>query len=405
MRGLVSGVLKLKGLDPNTGDVKGRLVISEARVPLSPELGNLRAATFEIDVLKKEIVATINGKIGRGTIKGKAIARLTGSMPTAAELTLAVRKVNLIGELQPVIDADVSGYFVRTKTKWTGKLAIKNGNVFVPPEGGNELLITGTPGDIVFIDAQPIVVKKKRKAPTAPWLFADIDVQTTKILVDDLNFKFEGTASGLLKLEVGDGLGLDGTIATERSTVDVLGRRYRLDHGIVDFDGSLDPRLDIQMMHAFRSMTLTVDIRGRSSEPDLRLSSDVGGYSQSQLLSFLAGATPSDDPASQSGDAVASGSLAIISSRLGRSLNKRLPLLKFDTINYEAKTASTSRAIRVGKRLSDKTYLNYRHRFEPRPDENRGEAVVEYELHRNIIIEGAGGERAVGADLLWRKRW
>jgi hypothetical protein len=405
MRGLVTGVLKLKGLDPNTGDIKGRLVISEARVPLSPELGNLRQATLEIDVLKKEIVTTLDGKINRGTIKGKAIARLTGSMPTAVELSLAIRKVALLGEIQPQLDADISGYFVRTRSKWTGKIAVKNGNVYVPPEGGNELLITGTPGDIVFIDAQPIVVKKKRKPPTAPWLFADIDIQPTKILVDDTNFRFDGLASGKLALEVGDGIGLDGTIATEKGAVDVLGRRYRLDHGIVDFEGSLDPRLDIQMMHGFRSMTLTVDIRGRASEPDLRLSSDVGGYSQSQLLSFLAGATPSDDPASQSSDAVASGSLAVLSSRLGRRINQRLPLLKFDTINYEAKTASSSRAIRVGKRLSDRTYLNYRQRFEPRTDENRSEAVLEYELRQNILVEGVGGERAVGADIMWRKRW
>jgi hypothetical protein len=406
MRGLVSGVLKLRGLDPQTGDVRGRLVVNEARIPLSPELGTFRSGTFEINVIKKEIVATIDGKIGRGTVKGKAIARLTGSMPTAAELTLALRQVSPIGEIQPVIDADISGWFAKTRTKWTGKIAVKKGKVFVPPDGGNELLVTGTPGDIVFIDAQKIIVKPKRRPPTAPWLFATIDIEPTKILVDNTDFSFEGTASGQLELTVGDGIGLDGAISTESGKVDVLGRRYQLDHGVVDFDGSLDPRLDIRMMHDFRSLTLTVDIRGRSSEPDLRLSSDSGAYSQSQLLSFLAGATPSDDPASQSGDAVASGSLAIISSRIGKSLNKRVPLIKFDTINYEAKTASSSRAIKLGKRFAGgRGYLSYRQRFEPRPDENPSEGVIEYELRKDILVEGAGGGRGAGADLLWRKRW
>ena len=156
---------------------------------------------------------------------------------------------------------------------------------------------------------------------------------------------------------------------TDPSQYDVLGRRYRLDHGIVDFDGSLDPRLDIQMMHDFRSLTLTVDIRGRSNMPDLRLASDAGAYSQSQLLSFLAGATPSEDPASQSGDAVASGSLTILSSRLGKRINKRIPLVKFDTINYEAQTASTSRAIRLGKPHSLWAKLFYRHKKQERSQE------------------------------------
>lgn len=405
MRGLVSGVLKLRGLDPDTGDIRGRLVITEARAPIAAELATFRAGTFEINVQGKEIVTTVEGKIGRGTVKGKAVARLTGSMPSAVELTLALSQVSMISEIQPVIDANVSGWFARTRSKWTGKLVIADGNVYVPPEGGSELLSPGTPGDIVFIDAQPIILKPKRRPPSKPWLLAEIDLQPTKILVDDTDFTFDGIASGTLKLEVGDGIGLDGTISTERGRVDVLGRHYRLDHGIIDFDGSLDPRLDIRMMHDFRSMTLTVDIGGRSSEPDLRLSSDTGAYSQSQLLAFLAGATPSDDPASQSGDAIASGSLTILSSRIGKRINEKLPLLKFDAINYEAKTASSSRAIRLGKRLNDRTYLNYRHRFEPRPDENRSEATIEYELRKNLVIEGAGGERAVGADLLWRKRW
>ena len=105
MRGLVSGVLKLRGLDPQTGDVRGRLVISEVRVPLAAELGTLRSGLLEIDIVKKEVHAKLDGKIGRGTVKGKALLRLTGSMPTAAELTLALRKVSPIGEIQPVIDA------------------------------------------------------------------------------------------------------------------------------------------------------------------------------------------------------------------------------------------------------------------------------------------------------------
>jgi hypothetical protein len=151
-------------------------------------------------------------------------------------------------------------------------------------------------------------------------------------------------------------------------------------------------------------MTLTVDILGRSSNPDLRLSADPGGYSQSQLLAFLAGATPSDDPSAASGDAVTGGGLALLSSRFGRKLS-RLPLLKNSTINYEAKTATSSRAVRVGKPLGEHTYLNFRQRFEARPDENPSEATIEHELRENIIFEGTAGSRGAGADLMWRKRW
>ncbi|HEY5949873.1 MAG TPA: hypothetical protein VIV40_30470, partial [Kofleriaceae bacterium] len=222
-RGLVSGVLKLKGLDLNTGTLKGRLVVTNARIPLAAELGTFRSGTFEIDVLKDQVVTKIDGKIGRGTVKGKATLRLTGSMPTAAELTLALRKVSPIGEIQPVVDADISGWFARTKTKWTGNIKIANGYVYVPPEGGNELLITGTPTDIVFIDAQKILVKPKRRPPTTPWLIATVDIGRTKIFVDDNDFNFNGIASGQLQLKLGDVIGLDGSISTERGVVEVLG--------------------------------------------------------------------------------------------------------------------------------------------------------------------------------------
>jgi hypothetical protein len=406
IRGLVSGVLKLKGVDPSSGDIKGRLVISEARVPLAAELGTLRSATVEIDVIKKEVHATIAGKLGRGKVDGKVVMRMTGSMPTSAEVTLALRKISPIGEIQPVIDADISGWFAQTKTKWAGKLTVKHGNIYVPPETGNELLGVGAPGDIVFIDAAPVLARPKRKPPTAPWLVADIDLEPMKILVDDENFRFQGTASGQLQLKYGGGgIGLDGSISTDRSAVDVLGRNYRLDHGIVEFDGTLDPRLDIEMTHDFRSLTLTVDILGRSSTPDLRLSADSGSYSQGQLLSFLAGGTPSDDPASQSSDALASGGLAAVSSRLGRRINKHIPFIKFDTINYEAQTATSSRALRFGKNINDKTHLEFRQRFEPRVDENAHEGVLTRDLPHDWLLEATGGEKGAGADLLWRKRW
>jgi hypothetical protein len=97
--------------------------------------------------------------------------------------------------------------------------------------------------------------------------------------------------------------------------------------------------------------------------------------------------------------------LAVLSSRIGKRINQHVPLIKFDTINYVAKTASSSRAIKVGKRIGEHTYLNFRNRFEPRPDENGREATVEHELRKDILIEATGGDRGAGADLLWRKRW
>lgn len=404
-RGTLNAAVTIRGLDPETGDVRGKLMIRDGRLPLSPELGTLRRASVDIDVVRQDIIATFDGRLGAGggSIGGKLTAKLEGGMPMRAKLDAKVRKLQPIGELQPQIDADVTGTFVNERSRWTGELVVSKGKVLVPEETGNELLGTGAPADIVFVDEQAIV-KKGRRPPTKPWLVTKIAIGRTSVEVDQPDVRVNLFATGSLLLELGDGMSLNGAITTERGSVDVLGRRYRLEQGIIDFDGTTDPRLDIRLVHDFKNLTLTVDVRGRASNPDPRLSGDPGTYTQGQLMSFFAGAEPgNDDSAAQANQAAVGASLNILSSRIGRRLVKHLPV-KVDT-NYEAGTASSSRAVRFGVRLSERSYLVWRQRLEARPDENPGEMVFEYQLHPNALFETTVGERASGGDLLLRTRW
>ena len=79
--------------------------------------------------------------------------------------------------------------------------------------------------------------------------------------------------------------------------------------------------------------------------------------------------------------------------------------MKLDTLNYEAATASSSRAVRGGFQLSEKSHLDWRVRPDPRADENPGELVFEYQVRSNAVFETTVGERAAGADFLLRTRW
>lgn len=402
-RGTLDAALSIRGLDPQTGDVRGMLRISEGRLPLAPTIGTLRKADINITIAKQDVKATLSGRIGAGSITGKLTSKLRGGVPSVADFTLELRKLSPIGALQPVIDGDVIGHFDVEGEIVKGKIAIRKGKVFVPPETGNDLLGAGTPTDMLFVGEQPIVKTTRRQA-TKPWLFADIDIGPTSVYVDDPNFLFDGTASGQLQLIIGDGLTLSGAISTERGAVDVLGRRYQLDRAIVDFDGTLDPRLDVRLVHDFKDLTLTVDVIGRASNPIPRLSGDPAKYTQGQLFAFLAGAEPGGDSGSEAGQAVVGGSLTLFTSRIGRRINKYLPV-KLDTLNYEAGTATSSGAVRAGVRLSEKSHILWRQRLEARPDENPGEAVLEYVFRPWALIETTAGERAGGADLLLRKRW
>lgn len=402
-RGTIDAALKIKGLDPQTGDVRGMLRISGGRLPLAPTLGTLREAEINVTIAKQDVRGTMSGRIGAGSITGELRSKLQGGMPAVIDLAFQLRKLSPIGAVQPVIDADVTGHFDVVGEIVKGKIAVRKGKVFVPPETGNDLLGAGTPGDMIFVGERQIVKTGRRQA-AKPWLMADIDIGATAVYVDDPNFLFDGTASGKLSLMVGEGVTLTGAIATERGAVDVLGRRYQLDHAMVDFDGTLDPRLDVRLVHDFKDLTLTVDVIGRASNPIPRLSGDPAKYTQGQLFAFLAGAEPGGDSGSEAGQAVVGGSLTLFTSRIGRRINKYLPV-KLDTLNYEAGTATSSGAVRAGIRLSARSHLLWRQRLEARPDENPGEAVLEYVLRPWALIETTAGERAGGSDLLLRKRW
>ncbi|HSD85894.1 MAG TPA: translocation/assembly module TamB domain-containing protein, partial [Kofleriaceae bacterium] len=406
--GSFDAALTVRGVDPQTGDVRGKLHITQGRLPLAPALGTLRAADIDITIAKQDVKADISAKLGAGSISGKATAKLQNGLPAVADVSLELRKLAPIGAIQPQIDANVTSHFTRVGTNVTGKISITKGKVYVPPEGGDELLATGTPSDMIFVDQHGVIRAKPGRRPrTKPWLVANIDIGPTKVYVDDPNALFDGVARGSLVLTIGDVVNLNGAISTERGVVDVLGRRYQLDHAVVDFDGTdgtLDPRLDIKLIHDFKDLTLTVDIEGRASNPVPHLSGDPATYTEGQLFAFLAGAEPGDDAGSAAGNAVAGASLTLLSSRIGRKINKYLPV-KFDTLNYEAETAGSSRAVRAGIRLSDRSHIVWRQHIEARPDENPGEAVFEFMWRPWALIEATAGERAGGGDLLLRKRW
>jgi hypothetical protein len=326
-------------------------------------------------------------------------------LPTSASLDMKLTKVSPIGALQPVIDGDVAGNWATPDgIHWNGSMTVRNGKVYVPPETGYDLLEAAAPTDMIFVDKIP-AVKKIRRSTSEPWLVTTIAIGNTAIDVEDNDVHVLINARGKLVATVGNGLDLRGMITTTRGTVDVLGRRYRVENALLDFQGTTEPRLDIRMVHDFKDLSLTVDIRGTSLEPDLRLSGDPASYTQGQLLSFLMGAEPNaEDSTAQTNQAVVSGGLTVLSSRLGRTINKHLPI-KFDAINYEAGTSSSSKAVRFGLRLSDRAYLLWRQRLAARPDENPGEAVLEYQLRPSLLFETTVGERAKGGDLLYRYRW
>jgi hypothetical protein len=90
---------------------------------------------------------------------------------------------------------------------------------------------------------------------------------------------------------------------------------------------------------------------------------------------------------------------------VGGYVERVLPV-DLDVLRFEAATAGSSAAFTIGKWITRKLFLAYRRRLEARPEENAGEAELEYWLGRNVLVEATAGDRGIyGADLLWLRRW
>jgi len=146
--GKLEGRIDLRGLDPRTGDLSGKLTLTDARIPLSAKIGTVRAATLALTIANRKITAKLDGKLAGGTVHLDGDLRLAGIVPDHVDATAQLRKISPIGAIEPVIDADVHAALTRSGSKWTGPIDIRHGNVFVPESRGKNLLAVGQPSDL-----------------------------------------------------------------------------------------------------------------------------------------------------------------------------------------------------------------------------------------------------------------
>ena len=419
--GTVDGALALAA-----GRLAGALALTGGALPIGAEIGTLRDASASVAIDDRAITATVRGRLGRGTIDATAHAPVD---LTSIDATVKVANVSPIAALRPIIDADIDARLrlggaracgaVSASALVCGDIAIDNARIALPDRASARLLDATPPDDLVFVSPRAVATAVPRRsgdpaparAPTHPWLVANVTLGTTPVVAEDVSegVTFHASVrSDQLAVSLGDTLGVRGTIDVDHADADVLGRRYTVEPGALIFDGSSDPRLDLRLWHEFPELALAVALAGRASKPDLRLSSEPGGYTYDQLFGFLLGGEPGGDPGNQTRDAVAGAGARLITGRVGRQINKVLPF-KLDAVSCGPETKATTAtggSCTFSKWLSERLLIAYRQHFGGAPEENVGDFQVQYRLGRKTLIDGAGRDRAnFGADLLWRHRW
>ncbi|MGN6107846.1 MAG: translocation/assembly module TamB domain-containing protein [Kofleriaceae bacterium] len=409
-QGTLHADLQLRGVDPSGSlleSLRGTFRVERGRVPLSPTIGTLRDAKADASIDDRGLTLKMTGLLGAGSVA--LDAKSDGLDLTSIQATMQLKRVSPIGELQPVIDANVAARFRRTPGLWRGSITVRDGSIVLPPGSGSDLLDPDAPSDIYFLDGNEAPLAPRfalgGRPPDRPWLIADLDLGPTKIEAADL-FDTRGTVEGQLEILVGGSLGMTGRIDIVRGYVgNIFGRSYQAEGGL-KFDGTTDAELGIALVHNFPAMTLTARLTGRLSNPaEPQFESSIGLYSRDQLFGFFLGGDPSGDPAAQSREVATGVTASALSETIGKRVKKVLPF-KIDVLRCDPGSSAAGASCTVGRWIGDKFFIAVKSRIEPRANENANDAQFQYYLQRDILIEGVAGDRSFhGADLLWRKRW
>jgi hypothetical protein len=216
-----------------------------------------------------------------------------------------------------------------------------------------------------------------------------------------------------------------GQLQALRGSYAVLGRRFEVQQGTVDFIGTpgINPTLDIQAVAQVRRMnadplSVTATVSGDLSQPHVSLSSDEQGIAQSDLISYLVFGRPSSEFAtgqarftqgaagSMLGAAASAGVTYLsgtVATRLGSALSRQVGVVDYLSITQSdygvasgslAGAALTDTEVEVGKYWGNKVFFILILRPRPLPQQSYlAGARAEVALSDNYNVQGYWEDR------------
>lgn len=301
---------------------------------------------------------------------------------------------------------------------WHGRMVFADTRLWLPYSlDRKDFHETGELADVTFVDdldhppsARPIVpvIRSPPRAGPGYQPAAWLRLQApggVRVLGDDLDVRIVPD----LAVAVGGKEHFSGAIKVARGEVTLMGRRYRLAPGTIQFSGpAAAARLDLQLDHRFKTASLALDVTGTIAEPTLAVSSQPAVYSSRELFAFVAGGTPDAGPlgGTRLGPQIAhEGKLAtaVLANKVGSIVRHFVPI---DVLSFtRAEPRRGDGLLTVGTWVDDDLFVAYRRRTDPEGGENANEMAVEYRASEDIVIEGAAGDHGrASVDVLWVKR-
>ena len=256
-----------------------------------------------------------------------------------------------------------------------------------------------------YVPEIPLLRAKALGQPVIPGRPSTVQLDVTLAIDDVLRIEGKGLEAfwrGDLRARGSlDAPDVSGTLTLARGTFTFLGRSFDLDTGSVTFTGGgkIDPELALSASRQSGDVTATVTISGRSSQPNIVLSS-VPALPQDEVLAqllFRKGATQLGPLESLQLASAAADLAGLSQGGLSGLLRRTFGL---DIVGFGGKSGD---AVVLGHQVTSALYVGVEQSV---GTTNQHQIVVEWRLNRSLSVQSTTTPQT-GADLglIWRKNY
>lgn len=208
-----------------------------------------------------------------------------------------------------------------------------------------------------------------------------------------------------LDAELGGRLTIGGTAAAPeiigrfsmlKGQLDLLAKNFSFKRGNFDFDGSLDPRLDLLAEATANSVTAQVQVSGTARQPKIELTSPQGLPQDEVLSAVLFGKSVASLGATEAVQlAQSAAALSGVGGSGGGLLDRVRRGLGVDRLEFSQGADGKTGAVQAGRYVSDRVYVGVEQGIGP----NQSRAKVEYDITKSLKAQadvGANSETRFG---------
>lgn len=246
----------------------------------------------------------------------------------------------------------------------------------------------------------PVKAAVKEQNPDAPMILA-LDVKV------DVPGQVFVRGRGL-DVELGGDLHVGGTavapavtgrLSVQRGQLDLLGKRFAFSRGNLDFDGGVDPRLDVLAEATANQVTAQVEVTGTASRPTIALTSPQG-LPQDEVLARVLFGKPASELGAAEAVQLAQSAAELAGYGGGGVLDTVRRTLGVDRLEFSQGTDGKPGGVEAGSYISRDVYVG----VEQGLGADQSRVKVEIDLTDTVKAEAkAGGNEgaSVGVKFEW----